>query len=201
MSASSPRGPTGFWLLAALLVVGIAWGSRAPWTRDAGSDGLVRISLSARPDRIEVCRSLSEEELAARPAHMRQAVICEGLAARYRLTVTRDGQPMMTEELTGGGARSDRPLHFLREFPLAPGSHHLSVRFHLVDSLANVDTDPDSPAAHRQEAEERNRRQREAVPARLELDTTISVVANRVVLIAYDPQARRLIALDSPRPP
>lgn len=201
MSRPSPRTPVAFWVLGAVLMAGMAWVSQAPWQRDAEAAGVVRVSLSARPDRVEACRSLSGEELAARPAHMRQAVVCEGSAARYRLTVAQGGHALVSEELTGGGARSDRPLHFLREFPLAPGPHHLSVQFYLVDSLATASAGPDSPPTDRREEEERNRRQREAVPARLELDTTITLAAHRVVLVTYDPQARRLVALDRPRAP
>lgn len=189
-----------FWLLLAVGTVLMAGLSRAPWVANSGTDGVLRISLSARPDRVETCRALSAEELAARPAHMRQAVVCEGAAARYLLTVHRNGARILAEEVTGGGARSDRPMHLLREFPLAAGSHHLSVRFVLLDSLP-PGAAADSTASTGREAAERNRRRGEAVPMELTLDTTITLAAQRVVLVTYDPQQRRLITLAAPRTP
>lgn len=199
---STVRRPTPmlFWLLLAAGMMVMAGLSRAPWVVDAGTDGVLRISLSARPDRVETCRALSDEELATRPAHMRQAVVCEGGAARYQLTVASDAAALLDEEVTGGGARSDRPMHLLREFPLAAGSHHLSVRFVLIDSLP-PDSAADSATGTGQEAAERNRRRSEAVPVEMTLDTTIIIAAQRVVLVTYDPQLRRLIALTSPRAP
>lgn len=200
MSAARPAAPLLFWLLAAGVMVLMAGASRAPWTADPGTRGWLRVSLSARPDRVERCRALSDEELAARPAHMRQAVVCEGVTARYLLTVHLDGSEILAEAVTGGGARSDRPMHLLREFPLEAGSRHLSVRFALADSLP-ADPIADSSAAPGRETAERDRRRNEAVPALLLLDTTITIEAHRVVLLTYDPQLRRLIALSSPRAP
>ena len=47
----------------------------------------LRLSLSARPERVERCRELSDEELARLPAHMRLRTQCEGYSARYRLAI------------------------------------------------------------------------------------------------------------------
>lgn len=196
MSTARRAPRLAFWLLLAAGTVAMAGLSRAPWVADPGTEGVLRLSLSARPDRVESCRALSEEELAARPAHMRQAVVCEGGAARYRLTVDGSAGRLLDEQVTGGGARSDRPMHLLREFPLAAGSHHLSVHFALLDSLP-----ADSGAGTGREAAERDRRRSEAVPAEMRLDTTITIQAQRVVLVAYDPQLRRLVALAAPRAP
>jgi len=197
--------------LTAIATLALAAGSRAPWRAHPGADGLVRVSLSARPDRLETCRTFSPAELADVPVHMRQEVVCEGTAARYRLTVEVGGRPLADLTLTGGGAREDRPIHALQEFPLSAGRHHLSVRWVRTDSTTAEPGDDDAPTdapgstlsreRGERESEERDRRRREAVPARLSLDTLVDVLPRRVILITYDPAQRRLRALSSPPDP
>jgi len=198
--------------LAALAALAIAAGSRAAWRAHPDPAGLVRVSLSARPERIESCRTLSPEELADVPAHMRQEVVCQGAAARYRLVVDLGGRTVASPLLTGGGARQDRPVHALLEFPVPAGRHHLSVRWDRADSLpagataaAGEPAGPAEPELSRErgarESEERDRRRREAVPARLALDTVVEVAARRVILVTYDPVRRRLLAVAAPRDP
>lgn len=178
------------WLLGAGVMAGLAAASHAPWRAHPEPDGVLRLNLSARPERLERCRTLSEEELASRPAHMRQPVICDGEAASYRLVVTRDGAPVFDAELTGGGARRDRPIHLLQEFPIPTGAVHLAV------ALDRIDT-PDSVALDTASAT----RISEALPRALRLDTTVTVAANRVVMVSYDPRQRRLRALTAPNDP
>lgn len=197
--------------LAALAAVGLAAASRAPWRAHPDPAGLVRVSLGARPERIESCRTLTPEELADIPSHMRQEVVCEGTAARYRLVVELGGRTVASQVLSGGGARQDRPVHALLEFPLPAGRHHLSVRWDRADSLPSGATAPKEPAGPREpglsrergerESEERDRRRREAVPARMALDTVVEVAARRVILVTYDPVERRLLAIAAPRTP
>jgi hypothetical protein len=69
----------------------LAWASTAPVTVHDSRDAVLRLAWSARPERVEQCRQQSEEELARLPRHMRQPVVCEGVAAQYRLTVRREG--------------------------------------------------------------------------------------------------------------
>lgn len=178
------------WLLGVAVVGGLAAASHAPWRAHPTPDGVLRLSLSARPERVERCRTLSEEELASRPAHMRQPVICDGEAASYRLVVARNSARLFDEEVTGGGARRDRPMHLLREFTIPVGTSHLSV------SLTRTDTA--EPAASNPGAATRST---EGLPRALHLDTTVTVAAHRVVMVTYDPIQRRLLALTAPREP
>ena len=178
------------WLLGVAVMVGLAAASHAPWRAHPEQSGVLRLNLSARPERVERCRTLSEEELASRPAHMRQAVICDGAAASYRLVVTRDGAPLLDAALTGGGARRDRPIHFLREYPIPAGTVHLSLTLERIDA-----TDPvvgDTAAAGRIT---------EALPRALRLDTTVTVAPHRVIMVTYEPRQRRLVALTGARNP
>lgn len=178
------------WLLGAAVMAGLVAASHAPWRAHPEPGGVLRLNLSARPERLERCRTPSEAELASRPAHMRQAEICDGEAASYRLVVARDGAPVLTEELTGGGARRDRPIHLLREFPIPAGAVHLSVALDRIDAADSVAMDTAAAT-----------RIAEALPRALRLDTTVIVASRRVVMVTYDPRQRRLVALTGPRDP
>jgi hypothetical protein len=99
----------------------IVWASNAPMTIHGSNQGLLRLAWSALPERVEVCREQSAEELARLPAHMRQPLVCEGTSARYRLTVRHEGRLIADRILHGGGVRQDRRLYVFHELPLEPG--------------------------------------------------------------------------------
>jgi len=190
---------------------------------DRGASAWVRLSWSARPERIEHCRRLTDAELEARPAHMRLRLECEGRFARYMLQLTVDDTVTVTDTVQGGGLRHDRPMHVLREHPLDPGTRRLLITLVRLDSLGaevsestteadahserdaqtasaapgvSPDAESDTVLGEREgrEREERVRRAGEAIPARLSLDTTITLGAGRVVLITYDGARRTLVA-------
>ncbi|MBK6843885.1 MAG: hypothetical protein IPG88_16550 [Gemmatimonadetes bacterium] len=105
--------------IVALLLVRVA--SFVP-LRDARAEhAWVRLSWSARPERIEQCRRLTDAELAERPEHIRLRLECEGRFARYLLQLTVDGVITLADTIQGDGLRHDRPMHVLREASLAPG--------------------------------------------------------------------------------
>ncbi|HEX4935119.1 MAG TPA: hypothetical protein VFV33_18170, partial [Gemmatimonadaceae bacterium] len=134
-----------------------------------------------------------------------------------------DGAVAVTDTVQGGGLRHDRPMHVLREHPLAPGTRRLRATLARLDSVgaalpestteaethperdtagaaaappARPDAESDTVLGEREgrEREERVRRAGEAIPARLSLDTTITLGAGRVVLITYDGARRTLVA-------
>jgi hypothetical protein len=185
--------------VAALLRLGTA--VPAPF-RHSG-EALLRLSWTARPERLERCRTLNAEELARELEHMRQRVECEGRFASYALRVRIDGRPAADRVIRGGGFRHDRPLHLLANLPVRAGSHRLELEFLRRDSTT---TTPDAaetrgPAATDsgifagradRERDERERRRRAAIPPRLTLDTSLVFAAGRVVLITFDAERRRL---------
>ena len=201
-------------IAAALLVTGgIAWASAVRMT-SSPAVAVLRLAWTARPERIEDCRPQSEEQLAKLPAHMRQAVVCEGITATYRLEVRRDGALIADQTVRGGGLRHDRPLYVFRDIPLPPGDAAIRVRFVRVDSTAarassgtpsalRSDDDRQSNAMddgrRRREGEERTRRREEAIPASLSLDRRFHFVAREVILVTYDAEGRELVALERPR--
>ncbi len=187
---------------AALALLRVA--SFVPVHDDRSDRAWVRLSWSARPERIEHCRRLSDAELAERPEHMRLRVECEGRFARYGLQLTVDGTVILSDTVLGGGLRHDRPMHVLREAALDPGIRAVRVVLVRLDTLAapgpeseeGPTTGPDTVLGARgaREQEERLRRSGEGIPPRLSLDTTVTLRAGRVLLVTYDGAQRALAA-------
>jgi hypothetical protein len=188
-----------------VLAFALAWASNAPLTASRAPDALVRLSWGARPERIETCRARSDEELSKVSPQMRQRVVCEGTTARYQLEVLRDGAPIASDVVRGGGLRHDRELYVFREIPVPAGRSTFAVRFVRIDSLPVArdlergaggagDTTPGaiSPERARREADELRRRREQAVPPTLMLDTTVTLGAREVLLVTYNSDDRRL---------
>lgn len=187
--------------------------SRAPYDTARGTEALLRLSWSGRPERIERCRALTDAELAERPAHMRRRLECTGHPARYQVRVRIDGAAASLDTVTGGGLRGDRAIHMLREYRLPAGVRAVGVELTRLGSVVPDATgrlDELEPAADRlprtapldrgaREREERMRQLKEALPPHLALDTTIALAPGAVVLVTYDPTERRLLALTGPR--
>ncbi len=200
------------WVLAAGVTLAATFGlARASGTALAyhENDGArLRLSWSARPERIEVCRTLSAEELAQREEHMRQRVECDGRFATYALRVETDGRLVGEAIVRGAGFRHDRPLFLLREFDLPAGAHRVRVAFTRRERTdgdaaafapvvpAGTDTGIFAGRAQR-EATERARRARAAIPPQLLLDTALVLPSHGVVLVTFDQEQRVLRLVSS----
>lgn len=193
-------------MVALLVTAGLAFASRLPVTAHASSDAMLRLAWTARPERIEQCRTVGDEELAALPAHMRQPVVCEGVTARYQVIVLRDGQVIASDELRGGGLRNDRQLYHHREIRVPSGSSTLEVRVTRTHPPLDALHAPTSPThdtgapgmrgelAARGE-QERSRRRADEIPPSLILRETVALAPREVMLVVYDRTARRLRAV------
>lgn len=169
----------------------------------------LRLSWSARPERVETCRRLTDQELAQRPAHMRLRLECTGHFARYHLGVFADDVPLTQDTVRGGGVRNDRPMHVLRELAVAPGQRRVRVELVRLDSTATqVEAEEDDEShddstrvtgvlgeREQREADERARSGRAAIAPRLVLDTSLVLNPGRVLLVTYDAAARQLVAV------
>lgn len=194
----------------AVLLFVMARASAAPVAVRGAESARLRLSWSARPERIEVCRTLSAEELAQREEHMRQRVECDGRFATYALRIALDERPLYETVVRGAGLRHDRPLYLLRDLDLAPGLHRMKVSFARREktdddaaafaqiAASGADTGLFAGRAQR-EAVEHARRARAAIPARLDLDTTLAFAAGHVVVVTLDPERGSLQLLDRPR--
>ena len=152
----------------------------------------LRLSWSARPERIEKCRQLSAE------------VECEGGFASYALRVEVDDRSIGETVFRGGGLRHDRPMHVLRDFPVPAGEHRVRVRVtrrETTDDDAAAFAQPVVPDADtglfagraQREAAERARSARAAIPPALLLDTTFRFTPRQVALVSFDAERRVLV--------
>jgi hypothetical protein len=195
---------------AVAATVGIAIASSFRMTSRASDDAVLRLTWTARPERIEDCRAQSEEELAKLPPHMRQALVCEGTSASYRLIVRRETTVVLDEIVRGGGLRHDRPLYVFREIPVPAGETAIAVRFIRLDAPAgqvnaSESSGPDhagpatsaiDPARRRREDEERARQRGEAIPPLMTLEQRFRFAPREVILVTYDPGRRELLAVN-----
>ncbi len=159
-------------LLAGAIVLGLRWASTLAVTMAPGDEAVVRVAFRARPERIEVCRDSTPEELASVPAHMRQARVCVGGPATYRLHVRLDENVIADEIVHGGGLRGDRPIYVLRETLVAPGERLIVVRF------TRQEAGPPAPAS--------------AVPDSLVLEHRVRLAPRGVALVTYDEETRTM---------
>lgn len=181
----------------------MAYGSAVPVPYHRSDGARLRLSWSARPERIEKCRQLSAEEQAQQGEHMRQRLECEGGFATYALRVEVDGQAIGDAVIRGAGLRHDRPLYLLKDYQVPPGSHRLRVtltRREKTDDDAAAFTKAVVPDADtglyagraEREATERARRARAAIPASLMLDTVFAFTPRQVALVGFDAERRIL---------
>jgi hypothetical protein len=197
---------------AIIALASLRWANTAALgSVDDSSATQIRLSFSARPERIERCTELSDAELAKLPAHMRLRTRCEGFSARYLLTIAVGDRRLTEDTLRGGGLRHDRPLHVFREYGLVPGTQRVHVELTRLDPSTSPERReegdregdrerrnevPDTLLGIRAERErdERDRRTAEAIPPRLVLDTIMAIPRSRVVLVTFDNGTRRLVA-------
>jgi hypothetical protein len=171
----------------------VASGSTAPITVHGSAHGVVRLTWSARPERVEVCREQSPEALAKLPQHMRQPVVCEGRSAEYRLTVLSGDRVVVNRIVRGGGLRHDRRLYVLEEVALDPGEVLISVRFDRIDPEgAQV---PASRAENELAANDRRTGPAaETVPRQLAFEQRLVIQPRTVIVVTYSPERRALVA-------
>jgi hypothetical protein len=170
-----PLRATLMLLSTAMLAWGLAASSGVAMPWHAADATLLRLSWSARPERIETCRTLSDAEMAERPVHMQQRVICEGTTASYALLVTTDGDTLDEAVIRGGGLRGDRAIFLLRDYAVSAGARRVRLRFsrrETVDSTTTLN----------------------ALPAELAFDTTLVFRAGEVRLVTIEDGAFRLLA-------
>lgn len=145
--------------LAAVALAGIAWASRAPMALASVDGAIVRISLGARPERIERCITQSDEELEKLAPQMRQRVICEGVSARYRLELRQGNDVLVSRVLRGGGLRNDRPIYVFQEVPVPAGRVSLRLDLTRIDTVPpEADHDDDDRDEGRRDEDRRDER-------------------------------------------
>ena len=197
-------------LFSAFILGAMAWLSAAPVPLASAESARLRLSWSARPERIEKCRVLSNEELAKLGEHMRQRMECEGEFATYALRVEIDGSRVHESIVRGAGLRNDRPIYLLEDFNVGAGHRRVHVSFTRREEVDDDDDDSEAERAHadtgisigraQRENVERARRARAAIPPRLELDTALTFATGHVIIVTLDPELGALQVLAAAPP-
>ena len=125
----APRGRLAGVVAAALLAGCVVVGSRLPYTPPQPTTGALVVTFKHPGGLAEACRPLTEEEIAARPAHMRvaNAMECSRQRADVRLRVTVDGAVALERAYAPGGLWGDRLAVVLERVAVEPGKHRVSV--------------------------------------------------------------------------
>ena len=183
---------------ALALALVLATGALTRYQHRAASDrGELRLAWRLAVPRIEECRTLTPEEQAELPAHMRRDEVCEGRAVSYRLEVRVDDALRYQATVAPEGARGDRPLQVFREFPLEPGTRQVRVVFERVEveEAHEPDEEDEEEEAEVEEAEmeEAEEPSLSGAPRRVVFDRRLEVRDREVVLITYDPDERELV--------
>ena len=200
-------------IVGMLLMLGMVALSRVPVPVYRSTDGLLRVAMSARPERVEVCRAVSDSELANTPEHMRQRNICEGVAAAYLLEVMRNNTVLASDTVRGGGLRNDRQLYVLKDFTVPSGVSNFEVRFRRIDQQSsdsaaygsgggavakNDDDDDDDDEQEDRERTARARRAADAVPRDMQFRETVTLTPREILLVTYDRESRTLRSTRAP---
>jgi hypothetical protein len=117
---------------ALAVLAGVILLTGVPYEAEPSGDSVIRLSWRAVGERVEECRTPTEEELAAVPKHMRRTEICEGRLTPFRLSVGIDAGRRFEGTIHPSGAREDRPTYVFQEFRVEPGRHHVEIRFEVV---------------------------------------------------------------------
>ncbi len=126
MSAARTIGAWALGITATAAIVGL---SQVPYAPSGDEHAELRFAWRYRSASIEQCRPLTEEEIAARPVHMRQDEACERRLQPWRLAIWMDSVQVTGDTIRARGAREDRPLYVFRKLPLSPGTHSLRAVF------------------------------------------------------------------------
>ena len=164
------------------------------------------MSWTARPERIETCRRLSQEELEKREVHMRMRVECEGRFATYDLRVFIGDKQLHRSVVHGAGLRNDRPIYLLREIDVPSGTQRVRVSFTRIEKTgkdsAGIDDDDDDDddkdsgifrGRAQRERDERSRRARAAIPPRLAFESLLTFQRGDVYVLTFDSEKGRLL--------
>ena len=157
-------------LASALLLLSIAGLSQLRVTTHEGG-AIVRLSWRTEAINVEVCRTLSAEELARVPAHMRRPEECTGRRVDYLVELDIDGTVALADTVSPAGARRDRPVYVFHDEAVDTGTHDVRVVF-----TALVPDDYDS-----------------ATPVRREWTGSMALADGQIGLVTLDAEGIRLM--------
>jgi hypothetical protein len=96
-------------------------------TGSAATAATLRLAWTHDTGLLERCRTLTTEELAARPPHMRTPRLCERRYPALRVLARVDGDTLLDTVVQPGGAQLDRPPAPLFDVKVARGARLVEV--------------------------------------------------------------------------
>jgi coenzyme F420-reducing hydrogenase delta subunit/ferredoxin len=114
-------------ILTAVLGAVTLVGADVPYRAPAGPRSELVVSFLHPGVAGQNCRTLSPEELASRPVHMRRAVECDRGRAPVRLRVWVDGRRVHARAYAAGGVFGDNASVALARIPVPPGQHDVRI--------------------------------------------------------------------------
>jgi hypothetical protein len=114
-------------LVALLMTLAIGALSQVPYRAESAGQAWIRLSWRVSAPRIEECRTLTAEEMAELPIHMRREEVCERTGIPYRLRIALNGEGVEETLIRGAGTRGDRPIYVYRELRVPSGAHRLEI--------------------------------------------------------------------------
>jgi hypothetical protein len=157
-----------------LLVIAFGLGAVTRWSwGEPARQAELRLSWRTRSEPVRTCRQRTADELARLPVHMREEEVCETRSLPYRLRVTANGA-VLVDSLLAVAGRGSRPLYVSSRIPLEPGVRALRVEF------------------AREGAPEERAAPTRAMPTSFVLDTSVTLVAERALIVTFDDQRQRL---------
>jgi hypothetical protein len=114
-------------LVALLMTVAIGALSQVPYRAESAGQAWIRLSWRVNAPWIEECRTLTAEEEAELPIHMRRDEVCEKTGIPYTLRIVLNGEGVEETLIRGAGTRGDRPIYVYRELRVKPGHHQMEI--------------------------------------------------------------------------
>lgn len=114
-------------LFSVLLVFVISLASHV-WVGKEAEHSVLRLSWSLVGEMTTV--KLTEEELLARPVHMRPGDgVLESQPVPYHLRLVIDGEVVQDRVVKPAGLRGDRPMYVYQELPIDSGEHVVKLTY------------------------------------------------------------------------
>ncbi|MBK7859668.1 MAG: hydrogenase iron-sulfur subunit [Archangiaceae bacterium] len=115
--------------LACAVAAGAVWGGQTLPYSPPQPDGPSLVLSFRHAGKIEErCRTVSEEENAKRPVHMRRPQECSRGRQGVRVELEVDGRPAFAKSFGASGLWADGPSVGLERLPVPPGRHRVAVR-------------------------------------------------------------------------
>jgi hypothetical protein len=117
-----------FAVIAALFAAVAVFSNWPRYQQFATGDGVLMLSFVHGADRKAMCRRLSPEEIARRPANMRKAEECPRGRPPLYVELDLQGHTVYRATLPPSGVAGDGPSRVYERFPVPAGEYDVEVR-------------------------------------------------------------------------